>query len=177
MHCTGAAAPPAQATAGRHRASPSARGRLRSGQAPMSKTSPVWPAGAAQAADWPRLAEASGSLRHDLALKPASGEPAGRALSHLVFHIGEHAAHWAAEFGPAYTFQPTAPQQRQEKAGCPLLAAAVRPAAAAEVFERPTPRSLGAALWSISPLGRGEKRGCSIDLRSGACPQSPMPRA
>ena len=69
IHCTGAAATPAQATAGRHRAAPSARGRLRPGRAPMSTTSPMWPAGAAQAADWPRPAEASGSLRHGLALK------------------------------------------------------------------------------------------------------------
>ena len=32
-------------------------------------------ASAAQAADWPRLAEARGGLRHDLALKGAPGEP------------------------------------------------------------------------------------------------------
>ena len=44
---------------------------------PMWKTRPIWPASAAQAADWPRLAEAQGSLRHDLALKGASGESAG----------------------------------------------------------------------------------------------------
>ena len=42
---------------------------------------------AAQAADWPRLVEAPGSLRHDLALKEASGEPAGWGLSQLVFGI------------------------------------------------------------------------------------------
>ena len=54
----------------------------------MWKTRPLWPASAAQAADWPRLAEARGSLRHDLALKGASGEPAGRGLSPLVFHTG-----------------------------------------------------------------------------------------
>eukprot|EP00964_Phaeocystis_antarctica_P052797 scaffold30932_cov86-Phaeocystis_antarctica.AAC.1 len=54
----------------------------------MWETRPIWPASAAQAADWPRLAEARGSLRHDLALKGASGEPAGRGLSPLVFHIG-----------------------------------------------------------------------------------------
>ena len=54
----------------------------------MWKTRPIWPASAAQAADWPRLAEAQGSLRHDLALEGASGEPAGRGLSRLVFHIG-----------------------------------------------------------------------------------------
>ena len=37
---------------------------------------------------WPRLAEARGRLEHDLALntKEASGEPAGRGLSHLVLH-------------------------------------------------------------------------------------------
>ena len=55
----------------------------------MWKTRPIWPASAAQQADWPRLAEAQGSLRHDLSLKGASGEPAGRGLSRLVFHIGE----------------------------------------------------------------------------------------
>ena len=58
---------------------------------PMWKTRPIWPASAAQAADWPRLAEARGSLRHNLALKGASGEPAGRVLTPLVFHIGGHA--------------------------------------------------------------------------------------
>ena len=62
----------------------------------MWKTRPVWPASAAQAADWPRLAEARGSLRHDLALKGASGEPAGRGLSRLVFHIGASAEETAA---------------------------------------------------------------------------------
>ena len=41
-------------------------------------------------ADWPRLAEDPGSLRHDLALgKKAPGEPAGRRLSQLVFDPGE----------------------------------------------------------------------------------------
>ena len=35
--------------------------------------------------DWPRLAEAWGSQRHDLALKEPSGEPAGRGLSHPAF--------------------------------------------------------------------------------------------
>ena len=34
----------------------------------------------AQAAGWPRLAEAPGSLGRDLALEGASGEPAGRGL-------------------------------------------------------------------------------------------------
>eukprot|EP00964_Phaeocystis_antarctica_P015992 scaffold8850_cov72-Phaeocystis_antarctica.AAC.5 len=53
----------------------------------MSKPRPECPVGAAQPADWPRLAEVPGSLRHDLALKEASGEPAGRGLSQLVFGI------------------------------------------------------------------------------------------
>eukprot|EP00964_Phaeocystis_antarctica_P118911 scaffold82639_cov58-Phaeocystis_antarctica.AAC.3 len=37
----------------------------------LSKSRPVWPASATQAADWPRLAGARGSLRHALALKGA----------------------------------------------------------------------------------------------------------
>eukprot|EP00964_Phaeocystis_antarctica_P133566 scaffold97773_cov35-Phaeocystis_antarctica.AAC.1 len=53
----------------------------------MSKRIPIWPASAAQPADWPRLAEAWGSPRHDLALKEASEEPAGRRLSHLVLDM------------------------------------------------------------------------------------------
>ena len=48
----------------------------------------VWPARAAQAADWPRLAGAWRSLRLDPALREAYGDPAGRGLSHLVSHIG-----------------------------------------------------------------------------------------
>ena len=56
--------------------------------APCEEQRPVWPASAAQPADWPRLAEAPDSLRHDLALRGACGEPAGRRLSELVFHIG-----------------------------------------------------------------------------------------
>ena len=54
----------------------------------MWKTRPIWPASAAQAADWPRLAEAQGSLTQDLALTEASGEPAGRDLSQRVSHLG-----------------------------------------------------------------------------------------
>ena len=38
----------------------------------------------------PRLAEAGGSLRHDLAPKEASREPTGRSLSRLTFDIGKH---------------------------------------------------------------------------------------
>ena len=40
-------------------------------------------------ADWPRVTEAWGSLGHALALRGASGEPAGRRLSQLVFDLGE----------------------------------------------------------------------------------------
>ena len=68
-------------------AQPLPEGRI---AAPMSKSSPIWPAGAAQAADWPRLAGAWSSLRRDLALRGASGAPAGRSLSHLVFDIAQH---------------------------------------------------------------------------------------
>mgnify|MGYP001220968037 CR=1 FL=1 len=56
----------------------------------MPETRPVWPARAAQEADWPRLAEARGSLRRDLALKAASRAPAGRRLSQLDFDLGGH---------------------------------------------------------------------------------------
>ena len=38
----------------------------------------LWPARKAQAADWPMLAEAPGSVRHDLPLAGASGERASR---------------------------------------------------------------------------------------------------
>ena len=58
---------------------------------PTSKRDrPIWLASssAAHAADWPRLVEARGSLEHTQALIHASGEPAGRCLRHLAFHIG-----------------------------------------------------------------------------------------
>ena len=51
---------------------------------------PRWPASAAHAADWPRLGEARGSLRHDLALKAASEEPARQSLCHLAFDMRSH---------------------------------------------------------------------------------------
>ena len=58
----------------------------------MSRRKPVWPAGSDQAADRPRLTEAWGSLGRALALKAASGEPAGRGLSQPASHAGkEHA--------------------------------------------------------------------------------------
>ena len=58
------------------------------GLSAMWRARPTWPATAAQAADWPMLAEDRGSLVCGLALKEACGEPAGRGLSLLVFHIG-----------------------------------------------------------------------------------------
>ena len=56
--------------------------------AAMWRTRPAWPASAAQPADWPRPTNAPCTLRHDLALREASGEPAGRGLSGLVSHKG-----------------------------------------------------------------------------------------
>ena len=53
---------------------------------------PMWPARAAQAAHWPKLAGALGSLRHALALTDASGAPADRSLSLFAFDIGTEAA-------------------------------------------------------------------------------------
>ena len=50
----------------------------------MSRAGLVWPASTAQVAEWPRLAGACGSLRHALALREASGAPAGRGLSQVV---------------------------------------------------------------------------------------------
>ena len=56
----------------------------------MSETWPMgtWPASAAQGADWPKLAEAQGSLRRGLTPKEAPGESAGRRLSQLVSDTG-----------------------------------------------------------------------------------------
>ena len=48
-------------------------------------------AGAAQAADWPRLGGAWGSVLHGLVLREAAG--AGRGLSHLAFR---HRRRWRA---------------------------------------------------------------------------------
>ena len=63
---------------------------LRGLYAALSESRPVGPASAAQAADWPRLAGARGSLELGVALKEASGAPAGRSLSRLVLHMGKH---------------------------------------------------------------------------------------
>ena len=57
-------------------------------------------ASAAQPADWPRLAAAWDSLRHDLALRAASEQPAGRRLSHIVVGIG--ATLFPVIFGPYF---------------------------------------------------------------------------
>ena len=55
---------------------------------PVSKPSPVRSASAALPVDGPRHADCPGSLRHALALRQASGEPACRRLSQLAFDIG-----------------------------------------------------------------------------------------
>eukprot|EP00964_Phaeocystis_antarctica_P073395 scaffold45010_cov59-Phaeocystis_antarctica.AAC.3 len=60
----------------------------RAGATGVWKARPAWPASAGPAADWPRLAEARRGLEHSLALEEASGEPAGRGLSHLVYRTG-----------------------------------------------------------------------------------------
>jgi len=52
-------------------------------------TAGLWLARALQAADRPRLAGAWGSLGYDLALREASGAPAGRRLSQLVFDMAQ----------------------------------------------------------------------------------------
>ena len=57
-----------------------------------------WPDRAAHGVDWPTLAEAWGSLARNLALRGASGAPAGRSLRQLVFDIGAGVWHprWSA---------------------------------------------------------------------------------
>ena len=50
----------------------------------------MWPASAAQAADWPRLAEARGSPEHALVLLGASGVSTVRSLYQLVFDLPYH---------------------------------------------------------------------------------------
>ena len=79
----------------------------------MWKTRPVGPARAAQAADWPRLAGAWGSLRRALAQREASGDPAGRVLRHLVFHIG--ASHTSAS--PMARLRSRRPWRAAERVG------------------------------------------------------------
>jgi len=61
--------------------------RDRQARWPVSKTSPVGPASAAQAADWPRLAETQGSLEHGLAqiTKELRGV-SWRSLGYLALH-------------------------------------------------------------------------------------------
>ena len=69
----------------------------------------MWPTGAVWQAQapwcWPRLAEAACSLRQDTNPYP-SARPNPNPEPNPE-RVGEHAAHWASEFGPAYTFQPT----------------------------------------------------------------------
>ena len=70
------------------------RDQLVDGCGTMSKSRPVWPG--QQRRPSGGLAEAgrsSGRPRHGLALRGASGEPAGRGLRHLIFDVGEDASH------------------------------------------------------------------------------------
>ena len=50
----------------------------------------TWPVSidAAQPAPWPRLAEAPETLEHGLALREASGGPAGEVRARFLFHTG-----------------------------------------------------------------------------------------
>ena len=77
----------------------------------------MWPTGAVWQAQapwcWPRLAEAACSLRQDTNPYPSARpnpnpnpNPEPKPEPNPA-RAGEHAAHWASEFGPAYTFQPT----------------------------------------------------------------------
>ena len=67
--------------------------------APTSKAKPVRPVSADQATGWPRLAGARGNLRHALALREASGGPAGRGLRHLVSDIGKRGKRIPPSYG------------------------------------------------------------------------------
>ena len=64
----GSVRPVLQGTAGGAQAAGAEAHPRRDGSLATSKPRPVRPGSAAQAADWPRLAEAWGSLRHDLVL-------------------------------------------------------------------------------------------------------------
>eukprot|EP00964_Phaeocystis_antarctica_P086818 scaffold55017_cov57-Phaeocystis_antarctica.AAC.1 len=66
----------------------------------MSKARLVWPAGADQAAEWPRLAGAWGSLRRALALREASRAPAGHRLCRgRAVGMERHCGHEEGEGG------------------------------------------------------------------------------
>ena len=54
---------------------------------PVWRMTDIWPASAAQTADWPRLIETWGSLERDQALKKPPEDQLVRGLSHLIFHI------------------------------------------------------------------------------------------
>ena len=86
-----AAPPPPAHTFSRHDLLGSTAGLSRAWAGKQARNGRLWPAGAAELADWPRLAKAGrgwpqlaaarGSLRRALALEEASGEPAGRRRS------------------------------------------------------------------------------------------------
>ena len=98
--------------------------------APMSKISPPWPASAAQAADWPWLAEARGSLGHPFAPGQPTWHHSGRTLVGLAFdnaraRVGvETLAHLCRKQGPPRSGQSVATQASlapEEVPSCPKL--------------------------------------------------------
>ena len=72
---TEAPAPPRKLSLAEQIAATRAKQAAATAELARSKTRPVWPASVDQAAEWPRLADASGRLRHGLALRAVSGEP------------------------------------------------------------------------------------------------------
>ena len=78
----------------------------------------------AQAADEPRLAEALASPRHALALKAASGEPAGPRLSLVAFGAG--AGRGGREQHDGGLFLRDAPAGQSEEGGCHAIRLARR---------------------------------------------------
>ena len=97
---------------------------------PLSRASPIWPAGAAQPAEWPRWAGAWGCLAY--ASGGAERSPAGRRLSRRVFrhrklqqiaaaapplrqrNVSMLAADWALPGGKSYPKRPIGYRTRAE---------------------------------------------------------------
>ena len=108
----------------------------------MSKTRPVWPASTAQAADWPRLAAAWGSLGCGLTLGEATGAPASRRLSMLAFDTGR------AEAGARRPARTGARREHQGPEGGAPSGHGMRHHRLMQAGgERRRPRSAGRVLW------------------------------
>ena len=108
----------------------------------MSKTRPVWPASTAQAADWPRLAAAWGSLGCGLTLGEATGAPASRRLSMLAFDTGR------AEAGARRPARTGARREHKgPQGGAPPGHGARHHSLVQAGGERGRPRSAGRGLW------------------------------